>query len=132
MAVVVDASALVAVLMAEPEATSVSERVKGHALISTSMLPYEVANAAAQKTRRKLMTEEDARRALGDLGGLAVRLEPADPAAVLALALETGLTAYDASYLWLARELKADLVTLDTKLEKVWLKDKLDDGETNP
>lgn len=31
----------------------------------------------------------------------------------LALALETGLTHYDASYLWPARELGADLVTLD-------------------
>ena len=32
------------------------------------------------------------------------------------LAKETGLTAYDASYLWLARTLDADLVTLDRRL----------------
>ena len=32
------------------------------------------------------------------------------------LALETGLTAYDASYLWLSRRLGADLVTLDKAL----------------
>lgn len=36
-----------------------------------------------------------------------------NPDAVVALALETGLTAYDASYLWLARRLDAELVTLD-------------------
>ena len=39
-----------------------------------------------------------------------------DRVAVLDLAERTGLTAYDASYLWLARELKAELVTLDRKL----------------
>lgn len=120
MAVVVDASALVAVLLGEPEAGLVGERVAGHALMSTSLLPYEVANATWQKTRRKLMTPTDARRVMADLQALAVHLEPADPAGVLALAIETGLTAYDAAYLWLARELGADLITLDADLEKVW------------
>jgi len=37
---------------------------------------------------------------------------------VLDLAARTGLTAYDASYLWLARQLGADLVTLDRQLER--------------
>ena len=35
---------------------------------------------------------------------------------VLELAEATGLTAYDASYLWLARSLGGELVTLDLKL----------------
>lgn len=42
--------------------------------------------------------------------------EPVDPAAVVHVAVETGLTAYDAGYLWLARELHSDLVTLDAAL----------------
>lgn len=68
------------------------------------------------------MGEADARRAVADLQALGVHLEPADPAGVLALALETGLTAYDAAYLWLARESGAELVTLDAQLEKAWRK----------
>jgi predicted nucleic acid-binding protein len=39
-----------------------------------------------------------------------------DISEVLALALKTGLTACDASYLWLSRRLGADLVTLDKAL----------------
>ena len=35
---------------------------------------------------------------------------------VAALAAQTGLTAYDASYLWLARSRDAELVTLDAGL----------------
>ncbi len=39
-----------------------------------------------------------------------------DHAATLDLAEAAGLTAYDASRLWLARSLGAELVTLDRKL----------------
>ncbi len=38
---------------------------------------------------------------------------------VLALALETGLTTYDASYLYLSRFLGADLVTFDEQVQRV-------------
>jgi predicted nucleic acid-binding protein len=41
-----------------------------------------------------------------------------DQTAVSNLALETGLTAYDASYLWLANRLGASIVTLDKQLAK--------------
>ena len=44
MAVVVDASALVAILMAEPEGAAIAERLAGQALVGAPMLPYEVAN----------------------------------------------------------------------------------------
>lgn len=131
MPVVADASALAAVLFAEAEASSVSARLHGLELVAVSLLPYELANAAVRKVRRGEMTAADAGDALTALEALAVGLQAIDAAAVYELALSTGLTAYDASYLWLARQLKADLVTLDTKLEKAWLKDKLDDGETN-
>ena len=39
-----------------------------------------------------------------------------DHAGALTVAEETGLTAYDACYLWLARQLDAPLITLDAHL----------------
>jgi predicted nucleic acid-binding protein len=39
-----------------------------------------------------------------------------DHVGALELALDSGLTVYDASYLWLARQLGAELVTLDKEL----------------
>ena len=36
------------------------------------------------------------------------------------VARSTGLTACDASYLWLAREMRLELVTLDKSLDKAW------------
>jgi predicted nucleic acid-binding protein len=38
---------------------------------------------------------------------------------VITLAKETGITTYDASYVWLAKQLKGELVTLDTKMLRV-------------
>jgi predicted nucleic acid-binding protein len=39
-----------------------------------------------------------------------------DPIDVVALAEESGLSAYDGSYLWVARRLGAGLITLDRQL----------------
>lgn len=41
-----------------------------------------------------------------------------DHDAVVELAATAGLTAYDASYLWLSQQLSAELVTLDRQLER--------------
>ena len=49
---------------------------------------------------------------------LAVEEVAVDHDGTLELAATTGLTAYDASYLWLARQLGAELVTLDKQLAK--------------
>ncbi len=47
-----------------------------------------------------------------------IELRDVDFPQVVELAARANLTAYDASYLWLARYLGAELVTLDDKLEK--------------
>lgn len=44
-----------------------------------------------------------------------------DHADTLGLADASALTAYDAAYLWLARRLGGELVTLDRRLQAVWL-----------
>jgi predicted nucleic acid-binding protein len=47
---------------------------------------------------------------------LDIELVGIDQLAVVAIAEAARLTAYDASYLWLARERSAELVTLDRSL----------------
>jgi predicted nucleic acid-binding protein len=48
---------------------------------------------------------------------LDIRHVDVDHDAVLELAIEKNVTAYDAAYLWLARTLKAPLATLDARME---------------
>jgi len=56
---------------------------------------------------------------------LAIEVVEVNHLEVIELARETGLTSYDASYLWLALHLKAELITLDKKLLKVAQKQRL-------
>ena len=116
---VVDASALATIVFLEPAAATARDRLKMHQLAAPRLLVYELMNAAVKKLRKHPGQEALIRgglsKALGD--EFDISWSDIDPAAVLALATETGLTAYDASYLWLARYLHAELVTLDAALE---------------
>lgn len=113
---VVDASALAAILFAEPEADAIAERLTGARLAAPSLLDYELANVCLTKIRRQPSQREALRAAFRLAHRLGVETVAVDHAATLDLAETTGLTAYDAGYLWLARALGAELVTLDRKL----------------
>jgi predicted nucleic acid-binding protein len=114
--VVIDSSALAAVAFVEPEAGSVTAAVAGAELYAASLLPYELANTARNKILRRELSEDLAAQGLGRALRVEVELRDVDPPEVFALAIQTNLTAYDASYLWLAMRLGAPLVTLDGEL----------------
>lgn len=113
---VVDASALAALLFAEPEAETIAERLEGARLVAPSLLDFELANVCLTRIRRQPSQREALRTAFRLADRLRVETVAVDHTASLDLAEATGLTAYDASYLWLARALGAELVTLDRKL----------------
>ncbi|TVR82938.1 MAG: PIN domain-containing protein [Rhodospirillales bacterium] len=113
---VVDASAIGALVFGEPAAEEVAAKLSAATLAAPALLAFEIANIAVKKLRR----HPDQRDAL--LAGhalfdrLSIEIVAVDSAAVVNVAEETGLTAYGASYLWLARELRVALVTLDAAL----------------
>jgi len=115
---VVDASAFAALLFGEPESDRVVARLGNARLVAPHLLGFELANVCLVKSRRHpaqaaaLATAFALRRRLG------VEAIAVDHDEVVALATRTGLTAYDASYLCLACQLDAELVTLDAKLER--------------
>lgn len=113
---VADASALVALLFAEPEGEKVFAGLSGDQLRAPHILPFEIANAALMKVRRRRIDINRAITGLNRYSLLEIELAKINMEDVFSLANETGLTAYDASYLWLARELNCPLVTLDKKL----------------
>jgi predicted nucleic acid-binding protein len=116
--VVVDASALAAVLFEEPDAASVRRALRGHVLHSTSLVDYELANTALKKLRREPSKTEAILAALLTGSQLTLSRTSPDMVQVAILAAARNLTAYDASYLWLARKLGVPLVTLDRELAR--------------
>jgi predicted nucleic acid-binding protein len=113
---VVDASALCALLFGEPEAEEIAGRIAGARLLSPTLLNFEVANVCWKKCRRDPERREAHLAAHALLNRFEIETVNVDHAEVLTLALGTGLTVYDASYLWLCRRLSAELVSLDGAL----------------
>ncbi len=113
---VVDASALAALVFAEPEAEAIAGRLEGARLAAPSLMDFELANVCLTKIRRQPGQRDALRAAFRLAHRLRVETVAVDHAAIVDLAETTGLTAYDASYLWLTRALDAELVTLDRKL----------------
>lgn len=118
--VVVDASALASVVFQEPGFERIAEQLDGAAVFAPSLLKFELINTAWKKARR---TPSDAPHILAALAiALAdtwnVVWQDVEPIDVALIAISTGMTGYDASYLWLAGALGADLVTLDSALAR--------------
>lgn len=118
MILVVDASAAGAMLFEEPEGTTIRAHIRGETLLAPHLIDYELANACAKRIRKQ---PGDALKLLIMLQGLdhvSLRRVEVPPDDAARLAIQTGLSAYDASYLWLAIDRDAELVTLDRELAK--------------
>ena len=118
--VVVDASAIAAVIFGEPSADAVVERLGSAQLAAPSLLPYEIVSVAGGKVRRGELASDTAMMALAGFARIRILLHSPDLAQVFQLTVRTCLTAYDAAYLHLAQSLSAELVTLDDQLSRVW------------
>jgi predicted nucleic acid-binding protein len=113
---VVDVSVLAAAIFNEPEAATALGLLDGAEMYAPRLLAYELANVARTKILRSPSDAEAIRQSLA----LAFRLDLhwLDPPIldVFQLALTTNLTVYDASYLFLARQLNVPLVSFDKRL----------------
>lgn len=115
---VIDASALAAIVFNEPSSAAIADRIRGCELVAPELLAYEMANVCLVKIRRRSAPREALVAALA-MPGLRVETVMVDHHALLPLAKAAGLTIYVPSYVWLARELGVDLVTLDRELASV-------------
>jgi len=116
---VIDASALAALLFGEPDAEAVAEELVDARLVAPGLISFELANTCLTKMRRNPEHREALVAAFRLRQSMALSEAAVDYAGTLRIAEDTGLTAYDASYLWLARELDVALVTLDRRLARV-------------
>lgn len=118
MAVVVDASAIAAVVFGEAEGEAVRRELRGQVLYAPSLIGYELTHIAWKKMRRSLGSAVAISDALASVARLGVIHKEPERVEVLALAVATNLTPYDASYLWVAKTLGVRTVTLDQALAR--------------
>lgn len=116
--VVVDASALAAAYFGEPEGAEVAEHLDTVTLHAPALLYFEMANVCAIKIRRAPDQRSLFMAGHAAFEHLPIRIISVQHPATIDLADQAGLSAYDASYLWLAKNLGVGLVTLDDRLAK--------------
>lgn len=114
---VVDASSLGALIFGEPRAEEVASRLEGGTLAAPSLLWFELASICLKKIKAHPRQKEEVIGAFLLAGRLDIQSLEIDQPEVVRLAFQTGLTTYDASYLWLARQLGGELITLDKRLK---------------
>lgn len=117
MQLVIDTSALLAVLLEEPERPALIAATVGAVLLAPASLPWEVGNALVAAVRRRRLTAAEAQAGWAAYETVPLRLMDVDVGKAVAVAAEVGLYAYDAYMLVLARNRGVPILTLDTKLQ---------------
>lgn len=115
--IVVDASALLEVLLRTPAAQAVERRLfdPRQTLHAPHLLDVEIAQAVRRYAAAGEIDRDRGRAALADLADFPLRRHPHDFLLPRVWKLRDNLTAYDAVYVALAEALDAPLITRDRR-----------------
>ena len=116
MDIVIDTSALIAVIVGAPERKKIIELTKGNALIGPGSIPWEIGNAFSAMFKRNRLTINEAQKGLSIFKAIPIRYVEPDFVKIFNLSKQTKMYAYDAYFLDCAIRFKAPLLTLDKKL----------------
>jgi predicted nucleic acid-binding protein len=116
--IVLDASAVIELLLRTPAARAVERRLfdPSETLHAPHLLDVEVAQVIRRYAANGELDAERGRSAIADLTDLPLRRYPHDFLLARVWGLRNNLTAYDAIYVALAEALDAPLLTKDKRL----------------
>ncbi len=116
MQVVIDPSAILAVLLNEPERDALIRATISSILITPASTPWEIGNALIAGLRRKRLSRDDVSTAWNSFEKISLRFADVDISRALVTAARHGLYAYDAYVLETAEAHRVPLLTLDQTL----------------
>ena len=116
---VIDASALLEVLKQSATGLELAPLLLRTQLHAPHLIDLEVVQALRRLTFRGEMTLQEAEAALELFRQMRITRHPVTPLVSYIWSLRHNLTAYDASYLALARVLDAELLTMDQALRNL-------------
>ena len=119
MNIVIDSSAIVAVIVAEPEKDAIIAATSGQTLIGPGSIPWEIGNAFSAMIRQRRVSVADAERGMEILDDIPIQYVSVDMSNVMSISAEGNTYAYDAYFLDCALRHAAPLLTLDRKLGRL-------------
>lgn len=119
MEIVIDTSAILAVIAGEPEREAIIRLTAGNTLIGPGSIPWEVGNAFTSMLKQRRIGEDEAQRGLAIYQGIPIRLVGVDLQEALTLAARLKCYAYDAYFIVCALRQAAPLLTLDRPMARM-------------
>ena len=119
MDVVIDTSAVIAVIANEPEEPTISRYIEGANLFAPLSVHWEVGNAFSSMFRRQRISLAQATDAISNFEQLPLRPMNVDLRESLELSHHLNLYAYDAYVIACAASLGMPLLTLDRRMSSV-------------
>jgi len=117
MEIIIDTSALIAVIVGEPERDIIVDITAGNSLIGPGSIPWEIGNAFSAMFKQKRLTIQEAEKGIAIFKSIPLRYIEPDFINSLKISKKTDMYAYDAYFLDCAMRYNAPLLTLDKKLE---------------
>ncbi|MBV9120527.1 MAG: type II toxin-antitoxin system VapC family toxin [Chloroflexi bacterium] len=107
---------MAALAFAEERAPEAEALLAGQELYEPQLLSFELASVARKKILRDPDSTAGILAALGTVMRMAIQWSDVPVVPTVELAISSGLTSYDATYLYLARQLRLPLLMFDERL----------------
>jgi predicted nucleic acid-binding protein len=117
MDIVMDTSALIAVILNEPEKKTIIKATAGNTLVGPESIRWEIGNAFSAMFKQNRIDLSLAQKALSIFEVIPIRYLDVDFNHSLKLAHDNKMYAYDAYFLDCAIRHKSPLITLDGKMK---------------
>ena len=132
MNVLLDASAILAIILNEPNRDITVKLTKGAMILAPEVISFEIGNALVNLYRKKKIAADELLEAYKNFTSIPLRIIKIDIAEALKIACRYNIYAYDAYYLEIARRLNLPLITFDGPMKKVGLDLKINILEDAP
>jgi len=135
MDVLLDASAIMAVILNEPNKEKVIELTENALILSSEVISFEIGNALINLNRKHRLTEDQLLEAYKMYKSIPMRIIQVDIEKALRIACKFNIYAYDAYYLEIANRLRLPLITFDELMKntaislKIFIMDTIYQGE---
>jgi predicted nucleic acid-binding protein len=123
--IIIDTSAIIAVVLNEPEKDKLIEITQDTELIAPSSIHWEVGNAFSAMFKRKRLNLKEAIKGFAEYQKIPIQFIDINIEDALKIAEKNNIYAYDAYIISCSKKYKIPLLSLDSQLQEIAAKNKV-------